>query len=219
MNQKNHMNQPTNPSLTENFFNAATPCLLVICFICWQIPSYANQPGSYYASKYKRLTASSEGQSNTNAIRTWFNNYDQIRRQAQLSPAERQNADQIMGKGLAIFMPGPDKALAQNLLVDLVNRYTTAAQQMSSLQIIPATEQLHRGYYQYFIDAKHLFEDYLKVQDDLMAVDTNTGQPVASGLVERKQNLALLDQSNKTIDEKLRGQYGIAPYQYQPPQN
>ena len=163
----------------------------------------------------KKIKLSANFNSDQEGIKSWFNFYDQIRRQAQLSPAERQRADQIMGRGLSIFMPGEDKILAQNLLVDLIKRYDIAAQQMAHLQIISATEQLHRAYYQYFIDAKKLFSDYLKLQNDLLATDPNTGQPVASGLVERKENLAMLDQNNKMLDEKLRQQYGIAPYQYQ----
>ena len=82
--------------------------------------------------------------------------------------------------------------MAQQLLADLVNRYEIASQQMASLAIVPATEQLHRAYYQYFLDAKRLFSDYLKLQNDLLATDPNTGQPVASGLVERKRKFSRL---------------------------
>jgi hypothetical protein len=184
-------------------------------FICMTVINIANPTyaSNYSANNRSKLSANLDSQQNP--VRSWFNIYDQIRRQAQLSPAERQKADQIMGRGLSIFMPGTDKALAQNLLADLVRRYDVAAQQMASLQIMPATEQLHRAYYQYFVDAKSLFSDYLKLQDDLLATDPNTGQPVASGLVERKENLAMLDQNNKMLDEKLRQQYSIPTYQYQ----
>jgi hypothetical protein len=89
-------------------------------------------------------------------IKSWFAQYDQMRRAAQMSPAERQQADQILSKGLALFMPGQDKILAQKLLIDLVKRYDIACHQLSSLQIIPATEQLHRRYYQYFVDRASL---------------------------------------------------------------
>jgi hypothetical protein len=131
-----------------------------------------------------------------------------------MSPSERQQADQILGKGLALFMPGDDKILAQRLLTDLVKRYDIACHQLGSLQVIPATEQLHRGYYQYFSDAHHLFSDYLRLQEDVLASDPTTGQPLASGLIDRKQALEQLDQSNKILDQRLRQQYGIPPYQY-----
>ncbi len=190
---------------------SASLCLTLITFC------HSSAVANTFNQKYKHLAANTDGQPhNLATIRNWFNCYDQIRRQAQLSPAERQRADQIMSKGLSIFMPGADKALAQNLMTELVSRYEIAAQQMSQLQIVSATEQLHRAYYQYFIDAKNLFSDYLKLQSDLMAVDQNTGQPIASGLVERKENLSMLDQNNKMLDERLRQQYGIPSYQYQP---
>lgn len=182
--------------------------MLFGCLFLGNMPVLAHGP----VITKSKIASSAEGQQNI--VKVWFNNYDQIRRQAQLSPGERQKADQIMSRGLSIFMPGADKALAQNLLTELVNRYDVAAQQMAKLQIIPATEQLHRAYYQYFVQARGLFADYLKLQDDLLATDPNTGQPVASGLVERKENLAMLDQNNKMLDERLRQQFGIPPYQY-----
>jgi hypothetical protein len=183
-----------------------------ILMLCAQIQAPVDATNSS-TNKKSKLTSNF---TQSDPVKNWFNNYDQIRRQAQLSPAERQKADQIMGKGLSIFMPGADKALAQNLLANLVKRYDIAVQQMAALPVIPATEQLHRAYYQYFVDARRLFSEYLQLQDDLLATDPNTGQPVASGLVERKENLAALDQNNKMLDEKIRQQYGIAAYQYQP---
>jgi hypothetical protein len=147
-------------------------------------------------------------------IRSWFFQYDQIRHAAQMSPAERQQADHILGKGLALFMPGDDKIIAQRLLTDLVKRYDFACQQLGNLRVIPATEQLHRGYFRYFSDARCLFSDYLKLQADLLAVDPATGQPLASGLIDRKQGLEQLEQNNKALDRQLRLQYNIPPYQY-----
>jgi hypothetical protein len=157
---------------------------------------------------------SSLPQNSSNEIHSWFYQYDQIRHAAQMSPTERQQADQILSKGLALFMPGQDKIVAQKLLSDLVKRYEIACQQMASLQMISATERLQRGYYQYFIEAHHLFSDYLKLQDDLLASDPATGQPLASGLIDRKQGLEQLDQSNKALDQQLRIQYSIPAYQY-----
>ncbi len=182
--------------------------LMVFAYI--KAPAYASKSST---SKKPKLTSNFDQQ---DSIKSWFASYDQIRRQAQLSPAERQKADEIMGKGLSIFMPGADKVLAQNLLANLVKRYDVAVQQMASLPVIPATEQLHRAYYQYFVDARRLFSEYLKLQDDLLATDPSTGQPVASGLVERKENLAMLDENNKILDGRLRQQYSIPAYQYKP---
>lgn len=180
--------------------------------IVWaQLSKYANpdQPGSVPGEKSK------SGQENiVNSVRDWFAQYDQIRRTAQMAPQERQQADQILGQGLALFMPGQQKVLAQRLLIDLVQRYQTACQQLNNIPMIPATEQLHRGFYQYFFEAQRLFSDYLKLQDNLFAVNPTTGQPIAGELMERKQALEELDQSNKALDQQLRLQYGIPPYQY-----
>ncbi len=192
------------------------PVCLLATFVLLASPvvlSQTNNPAWSDGSGSKGTSWAGQ-ETHVDTIRSWFMQYDQIRRTAQMSPAERQQADQVLSRGLALFMPGQDKTLGQSLLTDLVRRYQIACQQLSTLQLIPATEQLHRGYYQYFCDARRLFSDYLKLQEDLLAVDPATGQPLASGLIERKQNLELLDQNNKALDQQLRTQYGIPPYRY-----
>lgn len=150
-------------------------------------------------------------------IMDWFQRYDQVRRQAQMSPAEKQRADGLMSKGmsgLGAMLAGDEKAATQNLLTKLVNKYQAASEQMKGLPLYPETERLHRGYYQYFSDARRLFSDYLKVQSNLFAMDEETGKPVASLLMARKQNLEQLDMNNKALDDQLRQQFNIPPYRY-----
>ncbi|MBC8000446.1 MAG: hypothetical protein IAF58_21020 [Leptolyngbya sp.] len=145
----------------------------------------------------------------------WFGRYDQIRRQAQMTPAEKMKSDTLMAKGMgAMLGSGPDKGTMQVLLTKMVSKYSTASEQMKQLPLYPETEKLHRGYYQYFSDAKRLFSDYLRVQTSIFAVDDETGKPVVSLLMARKQNLENLDIQNKALDDQLRKQFGIAPYQY-----
>lgn len=148
-----------------------------------------------------------------NYVAAWFSKYDAIRRAAQMNPQERQRADNLMSKGLSIIVPGPEKATTSQLLVKLVNKNKAAADQMKMLPLYKETEQLHRGYYQYFSTAQGLFADYLKVQNDIMARDMNGGM-IAGGLMNRKQSLAALDENNKAIDAQLRQQFGIPPYRY-----
>lgn len=153
-------------------------------------------------------------QQNLANIQQWFVSYDQVRRAAQMNPQERQKADGLLSKGLSIIVPGEEKVATQALLTKLVNKYQMATDQMKRLPLYPETEKLHRGYYQYFNEARKLFSDYLKVQTNLFVVDEQTGKPLAGGLMLRKQNLEMLDQNNKALDEQLRNQFGIAPYQY-----
>ena len=148
-----------------------------------------------------------------NHIGQWFYRYDQIRRGAQMNPQERVRADNLMSKGLSIVVPGPEKAITGQLLVKLVNRNKVAADQMKLLPLYKETEQLHRGYYQYFASAQSLFSDYLKVQNDILARD-QSGRMIAGQLMGRKQELASLDENNKALDAQLRQQFGIPAYRY-----
>lgn len=148
-----------------------------------------------------------------NHVGQWFFKYDAIRRAAQMTPQERQRADNLMSKGLSIVVPGPEKAVTGQLLMKLVNKNRIAADQMKGLPLYKETEQLHRGYYQYFATAQGLFSDYLKVQGDILARDGN-GAMIAGGLMSRKQQLAALDENNKELDAQLRQQYNIPAYRY-----
>ena len=146
-------------------------------------------------------------------IRDWFSKYDSIRREAQMNPTDRQKADGMLSKGLAIIMPGPEKVDTQQLLQKLATKNAFAADQMKKLNLYPETEQLHRGYYKYFTDAQTLFGDYLKVQDNLTVRDANNN-PIAGQLMKRKKDLEDLDIANKALDAQLRTRFGIAQYQY-----
>lgn len=152
-------------------------------------------------------------QTNPNELRRWFGRYDQVRREAQMTPVERKKADGLLSKGLSIFVPGDEKTTTQALLSKLVAKYNAACEQMKQLELYPETKQLHLGYYRYFSDARGLFGDYLKVQENPLAKD-QTGAVIAGGLMQRKQNLEFLDQNNKMLDQQLRNQIGVPPYQY-----
>ncbi|HEY9715346.1 MAG TPA: hypothetical protein V6C72_17875, partial [Chroococcales cyanobacterium] len=80
-------------------------------------------------------------------IKDWFSKYDQVRRDAQMNPQERQRADNLMSKGLSIIVPGEEKTITQNLLSSLVARNGKAAEQLKLLPVYPETKALHLGYY------------------------------------------------------------------------
>lgn len=151
--------------------------------------------------------------SNQEAVKQWFNNYDSVRRQAQMNPKERMRADYFLSKPLAMVMPGDEKIETKKLLTSLVTRYNVASEQMMKLPVLPETEQLRRGYYQYFITARNLFFDYVKVQDNIFATDP-AGNALAGTLMARKQQLEMLDNNNKMFDGQLRTRLGIAPFKY-----
>ncbi len=146
-------------------------------------------------------------------LQDWFARYDQVRRAAQMNPKERARADALLSKGLSIVIPGDEKIATRKLLTSLVARYDQAIDGMKRLPLLPETTALQRGYYQYFLEARALFGDYLKVQDNLFAKDP-TGTPIAASLMPRKQRLESIDGGNKVLDGRLRATYGVAAYQY-----
>jgi hypothetical protein len=179
------------------------------------LPTTAQTPTDFQnGGSAPRQTSATASPSNTlELIRKWFQRYDVIRHEAQMTPTERQKADAMMSQGLSIIVPGEQKVESQQLLSSLVNRYHKASEELKALTFLPATSNLHRGYYQYFNDAGRLFSDYIKVQNNLLAVD-DQGTSLASTLMSRKESLTGLEQNNKAMDAQLRQTYGIAPYPY-----
>lgn len=131
-----------------------------------------------------------------------------------MTPAERHKADNMLSGGLRLFVSGDEKTESQRLLTSLVNKYQVAANQMKQLPLYGETEQLHRGYYQYFMEAKLLFTDYIKISDNILAKDPNTGESIFKQLIPRKASLENLEASIKELDAQTRSRFGVQPYRY-----
>ena len=130
-----------------------------------------------------------------------------------MTPQERAKADDLLSHGLQLFVPGEEKIVAHNLLTGLVSKYDTACNQLKALPFYPETSALHRQYFEYFKEAKDLFSDYLRVQNNLMVKDQQ-GKSVMAGLIERKANLENTEQQAKAMDNDTRNRFGIPPYRY-----
>ncbi len=189
----------------------ATSLLCSLAMMPAAFCQYQNQLGAQSAAESAGQAINTVS-TNPTQLRQWFDRYEIVRKTAQMTPSERERADNLLSQGLSIFIAGPNKVQAQKLLTGLVSKYQIAINQMKSLPLYPETSKLHRGYYQYFTDAKALFSDYLLVQDDLMAKDPRTGKRVMPQLLERKSNLENLERQIKQLDAELRGQYGIPQY-------
>ena len=131
-----------------------------------------------------------------------------------MSPAEKQQADALMSRGLSAFMAGDDKEATKRLLTTMAMRYQQACDRLKSLPQLAPTASLHHFYYNYFVNASQLFADYLRLQDNLFMTDPTTGQPLATGLIQRKQTLVMLESQCKQADGEIRAQYGVPPYRW-----
>ena len=203
------------PPQYQQFQGQGAPGMPVNMPVGYGPPGGQQQQGNFYPPQ-QSAAASQGGQpdkARAATIAQWFQNYDDIRRKAQMNPTEKQKADALMSKAISMFIPGNDKVEAQKLLQNLVARYNQAVEDMKRLPLYPETEKLHRGYYQYFTNAKQLFGDYLTVQQNPLSTDS-TGNPVAASLMPRKNNLESLDQANKALDGQLRAQFNIPAYHY-----
>jgi len=148
------------------------------------------------------------------SVRDWFARYDQIRRKAQMTPTERKEASKLVKKGLPRLLFGEDRSAARTLLAKLIARYQAAVAEMRQLPEISQTEDLQDAYLKYFLTARSLFSDYLRVQNSPLATDKNTGERVITRLQKRKEKLGDLDKSAKSLDRRLRKEFDLPPYRY-----
>lgn len=179
--------------------------------------NYQPQPQYQYnqgGQNYQSNQGGGQNATDPALLKQWFSRYDAVRRQAQMTPREKEQADGLLSKGLSMFVPGDEKLAGQKLLTGLVSKYNVAINQMKGLPLYPETSQLHRGYYQYFNDAKNLFSDYLLVQNDPLAKDPRTGERLLGKIVTRKASLTDLEGNIKNLDNNLRNQIGVPPYRY-----
>jgi len=146
-------------------------------------------------------------------LKNWFDRYDHIRRQAQMTAAERAESDRLQDKGVFVLLSSSDKQSGRALLNKMVIRYRKAAGQMESLPRLAQTEKLRRGYSRYFRSAGKLFGDYLTVYGNVFAKDAS-GQSIRKKLKTRKAALQALEASNKALDERLRARYRIPAYKF-----
>ena len=164
-----------------------------------------------------KLAAKTDTQTKAEKIVRWFEQYDLIRKNAQMSDTERFQSKRLLTEGAAASLFGQqsleDKQAAARLLSKMVDRYKKACAAMSSLPQVNETKKLQKGYTDYFTSAGGLFADYLKIQGNLLATDAS-GAPIFAQLTQRKAALEQLDIANKELDTKLRSKYGVAPFPY-----
>lgn len=146
-------------------------------------------------------------------VTEWFSQYDDVRRNAQMSPDERAHADKLKDGKWKLVIPGFARIQARRLLKKMIDRYEAADLELSSLPPPSETEDLQEGYASFFREAKVVFADNLRLLSNPFAKDTD-GKPLRKVLRKRKKELETHEKRVKELDAQLRKKYGIAPYRY-----
>jgi hypothetical protein len=132
------------------------------------------------------------------AVKDWFDKYDQIRRDAEMTTGEKWQAMRL----------NSDKPQKKNagLASKMLAKYTAAHSAMKQLSPIPETRELQERYTEYFSKASQLFSDF---------VDAQTKVPYPSeSLSSGRKELEVFDKSNKILDKDLRTKYSISKHKH-----
>lgn len=128
----------------------------------------------------------------------WFSRYDQIRRGAEMTMADKFQS-------LLLASKRPEKRNAA-LASRMIQKYTTALTEMKQLESIPETKELQDGYIEYFNTARQIFSGYLDAQHQVPFTNQSLMPP--------KKKLEELDKKNKTLDADLRQRYLITKHKH-----
>ncbi len=134
----------------------------------------------------------------TLTVSQWFAGYDQIRRDAEMTMADKWQSMLLQAK-----KPEPKNAA---LAIRMSKKYGRALSDMKRLGSTPETKALQVGYIEYFGSARQLFDDYLIAQNAVPFTNQS--------LVPTKKKLEVLDKKNKRMDDTLRREYIIKKHRH-----
>lgn len=164
-------------------------CMLMLSAPCMTTPVFAD--------------SSSESEDNQKRISDWFEVYDEIRRDAEMTTGEKLKYGNSLKKSLKSGekLSESTKEFAEKMR----EKYEAAAAATKKLSEIPETKELQEGYSQYFSDMEHSFAEMTK--PDVAEVSAQTK-------AETKAKLEKLTAENKALDARLRAKYGIAKHKH-----
>lgn len=161
-------------------------------------------PSDSVGAKAGHANTGAPSQQQNKEVAQWFNKYDEIRHEAQMTPAQKAKAHTLITA--AFTQSDGDKSAAKALLSNLSSRYKTAIKQLSALKPIPQTAKLQDGYMNYFKTAARFFQMYQ------VELNKRSGHPNVDVMKKAREDIAVINVSNKLLDHQLRKKYNIAPY-------
>ncbi|MBX9691264.1 MAG: hypothetical protein K2Z81_02700 [Cyanobacteria bacterium] len=166
--------------------------------IAWAFLNPASVPAQGILQELNAKLCSNGHFSNQRTIRDWFSQYDQIRRDAEMTTGDKWQSLHLNAK-----KPKPSNAaLASRMMA----KYETSLTDMKKLKSTGETRQLQDGYIEYFTTARQLFSDYLTAQEALPFTN--------QALIPTKKKLQELDRKNRRLDDDLRKKYKIARHKH-----
>ncbi len=135
----------------------------------------------------------------------WFTQYDQIRRDAHMTRAEKSDAIRLWASSY-VQRNDRDSQDARAIFSRMVVRYDSATKHLTALSQIPETQSLQKGYLEYFRRAHANFRRYVETLNK-----QSTGVALAQ-MHEGRQQLSALDARNKSLDRQLRLKHNIPEF-------
>lgn len=149
-------------------------------------------------------SAETESASVNPAVTEWFEQYDEIRRSAEMTTGEKLKYGSSLKK--ALKSGGELSPTTKEFIQRMKSKYAAAHTSLQALKTPAETRDLQQGYAQYFKDMEESFGGCLDAQE-LSAEETAVK-------VERKEKIEALNSANKKMDDTLRKKFGIPKHKH-----
>jgi hypothetical protein len=172
----------------------------------------ADRASSNSSGTSKDAEASNDSQSKKSSdsrdqVHAWFKQYDQIRRDAEMTLQEKFQVHSLFAK------LGDDKKSSSEKSEDLakrmMDRYAEAAKKIHDLPELAATAELKKGYEEFFTRSSQLFQDYMSTNKK-----GNEKNVTKEEVGAKKEELTAFDKKIKSIDAGLRTKYGVRAHRH-----
>jgi len=142
-------------------------------------------------------------------VQAWFAQYDQIRREAEMSMQEKFQAHSLFSKIAYEKGPLSVNEKSEEFAKKMMDRYAEAAKKVTDLPKLAATAELQKGYEEFFSKTSHLFHYLLPAKKK-----GNEKIATREEVQAKREELPSLDKKIKEMDAKLRTKFSIRAHRH-----
>jgi small-conductance mechanosensitive channel len=170
--------------------------------------STPSKTGSAAAAATAGATATAAPSDSRDQVQAWFAQYDQIRREAEMSMQEKFQAHSLFSKIADEKRPLNVNEKSEEFAIKMMDRYAEAAKKVTDLPELAATAELQKGYEEFFSKSSRLFHHLLSAKKGNEKIATR------EEVQAKREELTSLDKKIKEMDAKLRTKFSIRAHRH-----
>lgn len=142
-------------------------------------------------------------------VQAWFSQYDQIRREAEMTMQQKFQAHSLFSKVAEGKKDALQNEKSEEFAQTMMDTYAGAASKIRNLPELAATVELQHGYEDFFMRSSKLFKNFISAKK-------KGNEKIASKeeVQAKREELITLDKKIKALDAKLRLKFGVKAHKH-----